>query len=127
MSFYRYVMLSFVAISVLMWASVGAALNSAFTQFGLHDAVVFGLVSTTGLVSIAVGLLSFFLLIRNEEALRFTDEVVRELSRVTWPSKEETTRSTTVVIVTAVFVAGVLGIYDLVWKNVADMFLFASS
>lgn len=110
-----------------MWASVGAALNSAFTQFGLHDAVVFGLVSTTGLVSIAVGLLSFFLLIRNEEALRFTDEVVRELSRVTWPSKEETTRSTTVVIVTAVFVAGVLGIYDLVWKNVADMFLFASS
>lgn len=127
MSFYRYVMLSFVAISVLIWASVGAALNSAFTQFGLHDAVIFGLVSTTGLVSIAVGLLSFFLLIRNEEALRFTDEVVRELSRVTWPSKEETTRSTTVVIVTAVFVAGVLGIYDLVWKNVADMFLFASS
>jgi hypothetical protein len=32
-----------------------------------------------------------------------------------------------VVIVTAIFVAGVLGIYDLVWKNVADMFLFANS
>ena len=120
-------MLSFVAFAVLVWASVGAALNSAFTQFGLHDAVLFGLVSTTGVISVAVGLLSFFMLIRNEEALRFTDEVVRELSRVTWPSKEETTRSTMVVIVTAIFVAGVLGIYDLVWKNVADMFLFANS
>ena len=112
--------------ALVLWLTLDAALTSAFAQFSIADKVWFDLVRSSLLLSGMGSLIGFIAVIRNEEALRFADDMVRELARVTWPSKDETTHSTTIVVLTAIFVAALLGAYDFVWKNVADIFLFSS-
>ncbi|TNE88652.1 MAG: preprotein translocase subunit SecE [Deltaproteobacteria bacterium] len=63
-------------------------------------------------------------LLRNEQAVAFTDEVVEELTKVTWPTRDETVRASTTVVVATLFTAAVLGGYDYLWKQVADLVLF---
>jgi preprotein translocase SecE subunit len=43
---------------------------------------------------------------------------------VTWPSREETVRASTTVVLTTLFMASLLAVYDFTWKNLADLFLF---
>lgn len=120
----RYVLLAFVVGAVIVGLSVEAATVSAFARFAFPDTRVLGLVNTTTLLAVASGVAAFVVLIRNRTAMQFTDEVVHELARVTWPSKDETSRATTTVVFTTLFVAALLGIYDFLWKNLADLFLF---
>ncbi len=124
MTHYRFVMLAFVVGALLVGLTVEAATVSAFARFAWPDTRVLGLVSVTTIISVVSAAGTFVALIRNPRAMRFTDEVVQELSRVTWPTKDETTRATTIVVFTTLFVAALLGLYDLAWKNLADIFLF---
>ena len=66
-------------------------------------------------------------MMRSRKTIAFTDEVVGELYKVTWPTKDETIRASTTVIMTTLFIAAVLAAYDLVWKNLADLVLFTDS
>jgi preprotein translocase SecE subunit len=127
MNNYRYVMFVVVLGALAAGAVVDAGAVSAFAQFAVPDTKVAGLVPVTTLMSVAAAGLTFGGLIRSKRALQFVDEVVHELARVTWPSREETTRSTTVVISTALFVASLLAVYDFVWKKLADVILFNES
>jgi preprotein translocase subunit SecE len=120
----RYVLLVFVIAAVLVGVTVQAAASSAFAQFGWPDDRVLGLLNTSSLLSILSGAVTFVILIRNRPALTFVGEVVGELVRVTWPSREETVRAATTVVLTTLFMASLLAVYDFTWKNVADLFLF---
>lgn len=124
MTHYRYVMLAFVAGALLVGLSVQAAAVSSFAQYSVPDTPILGLVNLTTLLAGIATVLSFGYLIRNKKIMAYTDEVMHELSRVTWPTKDETTRATTIVVFTTLFVAALLGAYDYIWKNVADIFLF---
>ena len=124
MTHYRYVMLSFVAGAILVGMTVQAASVSAFAQYSVPDTPILGLVNLTTLLAVLGTVITFGILIRNKKVMAYTDEVVHELSRVTWPTKDETTRATTIVVFTTLFVAALLGAYDYLWKNVADIFLF---
>ena len=77
-------------------------------------------------ISVVAGVITIVALIRNPTAVSFTDEVVDELGKVTWPTRDETVRASTTVVVTTLFTAAVLGAYDYVWKQVADLFLFTA-
>ncbi|MFN9906757.1 MAG: preprotein translocase subunit SecE [bacterium] len=44
---------------------------------------------------------------------------------MTWPSREETVRSTIVVVVFSVVLAGALGFYDYVWAGLTRRFIFS--
>ena len=55
----------------------------------------------------------------------FSDESVTELRKVVWPGKDETVRSATVVVVTTLFIAATLAMYDFVWARVTSTFLFS--
>lgn len=122
----RFVVLTFIVAGVLVGVSAQAALVSGFGQFGQADTRVLGLVNLSTTLSLGAAVLTFFALIRNEQAVEFTDECVEELSKVTWPTRDETVRASTTVVVTTLFTAAVLGGYDYIWKNVADMFLLTS-
>ncbi len=63
-------------------------------------------------------------LIRSSQAVQYFDEVVDELHKVTWPTREETLRAATTVVFTALFVALLIGGYDFLWKSVADLVLY---
>jgi preprotein translocase SecE subunit len=122
--FQRYVLLSFVCFAVLLGWAVQAACVSAFAQFAILDKTIFELVSSSTLLGLATGLITFFVMIRSRKAIEFCDETVGELYKVTWPTKDETIRASTTVIMTTLFIAAVLAAYDIVWKNLADLVLF---
>lgn len=49
--------------------------------------------------------------------------MLRELKKVTWPTKKETTVYTIVVVVTVIVFALVIGVYDLFLKNLIETML----
>ena len=64
---------------------------------------------------------------RHPKVISFTDEVLNELRKVTWPDKDETVHGTVVVVGLTLFIASALGIYDYVWAEVTQIVLFSQS
>lgn len=124
MSKQRFVLLAFVLIAVAVGFTLEAALVSGFTEFGVPDSRIGGLFNTSTVVALLAGFGTFVGLIRSRRSLEFAGEVVGELLRVTWPSRDEAVRASTTVILTTLFAAGVLAFYDFTWKNLADLVLF---
>jgi preprotein translocase SecE subunit len=66
-------------------------------------------------VSLVVGIIVFVILLKHEKANQFMNEVMVELSRVTWPTQKETTGATGVVIVMVLISGMLLGLLDYCW------------
>jgi preprotein translocase SecE subunit len=120
----RYVLLVFVIGAILVGVTVQAATVSGFAQFAYPDNRWFGLVHTSTLLAVLTGGATFAVLVRSRVALTYTGEVVGELLRVTWPTRDESVRAAATVVMTAVFVAALIAVYDFTWKNLADLVLF---
>jgi preprotein translocase subunit SecE len=60
---------------------------------------------------------------RNERVFTAATEVTRELEKVTWPTRKETSAATVVVIVTVAISAIVLSTFDLVWMKLSGWIL----
>lgn len=127
MNHQRYVLLSFTIGAILIGLVVQSATVSAFAQFAVPDSRILGLLNTTTVIALVSGVVTFGVLIRNRKVIRFTDEVVGELSQVNWPTRDETVRASTTVVLTTLFTAAVLAFYDLIWKNLADLILFTEA
>jgi preprotein translocase SecE subunit len=121
----HWVILTDVLLAMLVIGVSNAALYSGFTRFGVADAYILGTpLALSGLLSVFAGIATFIFLIRFKPALSFFDEVIGELFRVHWPSREETLRASVTVVVTTIATAALLAAYDFIWKNVADYFLY---
>jgi preprotein translocase SecE subunit len=62
-------------------------------------------------------------LYRSERVFAAAVDVTRELEKVTWPSRKETSAATIVVIVTVAVAAVILSLFDLLWGRLADLIL----
>jgi preprotein translocase subunit SecE len=60
---------------------------------------------------------------RNERVFAAATEVTRELEKVTWPTRKETSAATLVVIVTVAIAALVLTAFDWIWMSLANWIL----
>ena len=120
-------MLVFIVAAILVGMTLQSAAESAFAQFAWPDNRILGLVNTSTAIAVVGGFATFGGLIRTPRALKFAGEVVGELLRVTWPTRDETVRASTTVVVTTLFTAALLALYDFTWKNLADVFLFTDS
>jgi preprotein translocase subunit SecE len=60
---------------------------------------------------------------RNERVFAAATEVTRELEKVTWPSRKETSAATIVVIVTVAIAALVLSGFDFIWMKLSSWIL----
>jgi len=69
---------------------------------------------------------TYIALMRNTRVVQFSDEVVEELNKVTWPEKDETVSSTVVVVGVTLFIAAALGLYDYVWAEVTQIVLYTA-
>jgi len=74
---------------------------------------------TLGSVVLA-GLIAFQLW-RNERVFGLASEVVNELRKVTWPTRQETSAATVVVIITVLIVACILWLFDFFWIKVTGL------
>ncbi|HCH61429.1 MAG TPA: preprotein translocase subunit SecE [Deltaproteobacteria bacterium] len=123
----RFVLMSFFTGAVLVGMSLQGLGAPLLANFEISNPeIALGLSATTA-VAFIVGIATFFILSRHPVAYRFTDEVVTEFRKVTWPSKEETVRSTTVVVVFTIIVAGALAGYDWIWGEITSRVLFTES
>jgi len=125
--YYRYVVLVLIATTTLVGVALRSGLSAGFAQFGLADDRVFGLLPTTTVISAVVAVALFAFGLRNVRFLTFVDEVVAELGRVTWPTRPEAVRAAATVVITAGFLAIVISVYDLIWKNLANLILYNQS
>ena len=60
---------------------------------------------------------------RNEQVFASVVEVTRELEKVTWPTRKETSAATIVVIVTVLIAAAILSMFDAIWSAFTNWFL----
>src|ERR1700742_4625177 len=60
---------------------------------------------------------------RNEKVYSSVVDITRELEKVTWPTRKETSAATIVVIVTVVIAAGILSTFDAIWSFFTNWFL----
>lgn len=125
MKYTSYVLLSFVIGAILLGLTVQAAVVSGMAQFAIPDERMLGLLNQSSIAAIGAAVFSFFMAIRNQNVMRFVDEVVSELRQVTWPTRDETVRASTTVVLTTFFTAALLAFYDVIWKNLADLVLLS--
>jgi preprotein translocase subunit SecE len=60
---------------------------------------------------------------RNERAFASVVDVTRELEKVTWPTRKETSAATIVVLVTVIIAALILSGFDAIWSFFTNWFL----
>lgn len=75
------------------------------------------------LVAILLGVATYFLFIRNDNAKVYATDVVVELSKVIWPVKKETLISTVIVIIMISIASGILTMFDVVWGTLTQRIL----
>jgi preprotein translocase SecE subunit len=114
------------AIAWLIAVSIRGLIIPVLARFEVGDPTLFGL-NATSIGAILLGTVSFLILNRHSKMVQFTDEVIIELNKVTWPEKDDTVRSTFVVIGLTLFIAAALASYDYVWAEVTQLVLFSDS
>ena len=123
----KYIVMSFLSAGAILGFTVRGLAVPLLARMEIGDPLIGGLINATSLIGIITGVLTFLILNRHPLVVQFTNEVVTELRKVTWPDREETIRSTTVVIGTTLFVALMLAIYDYVWAGITSSLLFTQS
>lgn len=110
----RWVNASFLAVSFLVYFLTSRLIEFLTVKFNLE--VRLPNVATIGLgVAIALGLGLFVYLLKNQKSRVFMDEVVLELSRVTWPTQQDTSKATVVVVIMVLIAGFVVGALDGFW------------
>ena len=123
----RYITLAFLGVAFSLGIMARSAAVDVLLIMGKADSLVLGFISTSALIAIVTGAVIFFGMLKWRTAVEYTNECVVELVKVTWPDREETTNSSMVVIVASLIFAGSLALFDYVWSQVTEIFLFSAS
>ncbi len=110
----RWVQMAFVALWLLLVWVLDKIITIVWDRFSEPQPLV---VTATALVAGGAVVLSLY---RNEKIHRIANEVVGELTKVTWPSRKETQVATVVVIITSLIAAAIIGVFDAAWSWLTD-------
>jgi len=80
------------------------------------------MVSPVEMLAVGMGVVTFVVLLRNQKVNTFTNEVLTEAGKVTWPNRKETVLSTGVVSVLVAICAVILFGFDMLWGTVVRVF-----
>ena len=120
--FQKWVNLSYLAVSAVLGLLVLTLANKMVGTYDLetrvHNVALFVQVG-----AVACAAILFAILYRNDRANQFMNEVMLELSRVTWPTQKETTSATIVTFVMVLFSGIALGVMDYVWTALMKLVL----
>lgn len=122
----RYITISFLAAALVVGLVARSASVDVLLWVGSADTMVAGTLPLSSVIGLVGGTVTFFGALRWRTAVNYTDEVIGELVKVTWPSREETTNNSMVVIVASLIFAGSLALFDYVWAQITEIFLFST-
>ena len=120
----KYIVMTFLGAAVLVGMAVRGLAIPLLVMLDMGDPLLLGLVNATLLAGLLSGIGTFLFLNRHSKAYGFTDETIVEFRKVTWPGRSDTVRSTVVVLLFSIIVAGALAFYDVIWARVTNAFLF---
>jgi len=111
----RWVQLGFMAAAILLVWLYDHLISGIWYFFAdPNESVV-----TAG--AVVAGLVTAVILYKTAPVYGIVHGVSEELSKVTWPTRKETSSSTIVVIVTSIVAGLVLFLFDSVWAAVTDL------
>ena len=122
----RAVVVLFVITGVLAGVFVRSLVLAVMGYAALQDALLGGIVPVSTLLGVISGVVTLLVLLRHERARTFSDSVVTELYRVTWPTREETLGNTGIVVGATIFFATLLSTYDFLWAKLTGLFLYTT-
>ena len=111
----RYVQMAFMAFGLLLLWVFDKIITLVWDKFSEPNPI---LVTVAAAVVAAVMTLTLY---RQEKVSRVAHEVVGELAKVSWPSRNETQVSTLVVIITSLIAAAIVGVFDAAWSAITDL------
>jgi preprotein translocase SecE subunit len=121
----RYVYLGAMALAAVVGLALSHGFAWIFDQARLVDPTPLGVsdLPLTTLLGYGVGAIAVLGTLRNPRGRAWADEVVDELTRVAWPSREETGHATWVVIMAVLVCSAYLGVFDALWLSMTDLIL----
>src|SRR5580704_8999110 len=112
----RYVTIAYIAFAIVAAVVVARLLHAGFEYFGVQDYPLLGSdFPVSDVAAVVLAILAFVFTFRNPDIRPLADQVASELSKVVWPTRQETWSATLVVIVTVIVSSVYLGVFDAVW------------
>jgi len=111
----RWVQLAFMAFGLLLLWVFDKIITIVWDKFAEPQPIF---VSAGAAVLATIGTV---LLYRHETVSRVANEIVGELAKVTWPSRDEIQVSTVVVIITSIIASVIMGAFDAAWSALTDL------
>ena len=74
-------------------------------------------------VAVVIAGVAAFVAYRNERVFANVHDITRELEKVAWPTRKETSAATVVVLVTVSIAAVILSTFDAIWSFFTNWFL----
>jgi preprotein translocase SecE subunit len=121
----RYVFIGAMGLAAVIGLALSQGFAWAWSQASLANPTPLGTsdLPLTTLLGYAVAFGGTAIALRNQAAHTWASEVVDELTRVAWPSREETGNATLVVIVAVLVCSAYLGMFDAFWLSMTDFIL----
>lgn len=114
----------YMVCSAVLWF-----LSRSFIEWTYHTFYAIRRYAAVGVLRealpVVLGIGLFAILLRHPRANTVMDEVVSELKKVTWPSRDDVVKSTTVVIICILIASFLLAGFDLLWGQVIGYLLHA--
>ena len=111
----RWVQLAFVVSAALLLIVFDKTITIIWDKFAEPEPLLITLVS--GALAAGTAVFAY----RHPTVSRLANEVVGELAKVSWPTREEVQVSTVVVIITSIIAAIIVGTLDAAWSAITDL------
>ena len=124
MSRQNYVTVGIIALAILAGYVLAHLFSWVWVQFGLEDyPLLTRELSFTLVLGYVVASGAAVFCFVHKPTRQITQEIGDELSKVSWPTREETGNATVVVLATVVLCALYLGLFDAVWLWLTNLVL----
>ena len=118
----KWIHLCYVAAAALL-AFVVFLLVGKFASALELDGRIHNLETLLRIGSMGIGVITFVILYRSGSVGTFMNEVVTELSKVTWPTQDETVKATIAVMIAVTIAGFILWVADTLWVQVLRLVL----
>ena len=117
----QWVNIAFAVAAILLFMVFQQVLETVWDSFKLPMSNL--PVEWPGIISAGLGVAVFFGLQKNQKTVVFMNEVVLELTKVTWPVKKETMLSAVIVIIMVGIASVIMFLFDAGWGSLTQKFL----
>lgn len=120
----HFVVVGILVLAIIIALPLAHLLQFAWVYAGWDDPPLLSReLSMTTLIGYGLAALTAIFCFKHKNTFQLANEVADELSKVTWPSREETGNATVIVLVTVLVSSLFLGMFDAVWLWLTNLML----